>query len=80
MTAPAELNAPLILTAMLPNDLHGWATELRNRHFPPERNHLQAHVTLFHAIPPFLEAELATLLSRMAGTYAPVPAQLSTLR
>jgi hypothetical protein len=77
MTSAAELNAPLILTAMLPNDLHGWATDLRNRHFPPERNHLKAHVTLFHAIPPFLEAELATLVSRLASTYAPVPAQLA---
>ena len=25
--------------------------ELRRRHFPPERNHLAAHVTLFHALP-----------------------------
>lgn len=24
---------------------------LRRAHFPPERNHLQAHVTLFHALP-----------------------------
>jgi hypothetical protein len=24
---------------------------LRAEHFPPERNHLQAHVTLFHALP-----------------------------
>lgn len=73
----AEGGAPLILTAMLPNDLHGWATELRNRHFPPERNHLQAHVTLFHAIPSFLEAELATLLGRLAADHAPVPARLA---
>lgn len=68
--------APLILTADLPDDLGGWANELRTRHFPPERNHLRAHVTLFHALPFFLEAEVTALLGRMAGELAPVPARL----
>lgn len=72
MTDPA----PLILTAELPGDLHRWATELRRAHFPPERNHLEAHVTLFHALPPQVEDELRTLLARLAGECAPVPARL----
>ncbi|TCD05047.1 2'-5' RNA ligase family protein [Erythrobacteraceae bacterium CFH 75059] len=67
---------PLILTTMLPADLHGWATDLRTRHFPAERNHLKAHVTLFHALPHFLEAELITLLGRLAAEQAPVAARL----
>ena len=33
---------------------------LRRRHFPPERNHLAAHVTLFHALP---GDELPTVLA-----------------
>lgn len=68
--------APLILTAELPGDLQAWANDLRTRHFPPERNHLAAHVTLFHALPPQVEAELCALLARLAADYAPVEARL----
>jgi hypothetical protein len=71
-----ERPAPLILTAELPGGLHGWATDLRRMHFPPERNFLDAHVTLFHALPPQVEDELRTLLARLAGETAPLPARL----
>ena len=56
--------APLILTAMLPPDLHAWATRLRSEHFPPERNHLEAHVTLFHALPGQYADQVHTRLKR----------------
>lgn len=69
-------NAPLVLTAELPPDLHRWATELRQRHYPVERNFLAAHVTLFHALPPRVEDELRGLLARLAGELAPLPARL----
>lgn len=69
--------APLIVTAELPPDLHSWATRLRQAHFPPERNYLEAHVTLFHAIPPMCEAELREVLSTLARDHAPVPACLA---
>ena len=68
--------APLILTAELPPDLHRWATNLRAAHFPPERNHLEAHVTLFHALPCQVEAELREVLARLAAEIAPVEARL----
>ena len=71
--------APLILTAELPADLHRWATELRQAHFPPERNFLEAHVTLFHALPAQIEDELRTLLARLAGEFSPLPARLEGL-
>ena len=69
-------SAPLILTAELPPDLHRWATALRRAHYPPERNCLQAHVTLFHALPAQIEDELRSLLSRLAGELAPPLARL----
>lgn len=68
--------APLILTAELPPDLHRWATELRREHFPPERNHLEAHVTLFHALPHRVEDELCRLLKRLSAELAPVSGEL----
>ena len=72
--------APFILTAELPPDLHRWATRLRETHFPPERNFLEAHVTLFHALPPQLEDELTGLLARLASGTAPVPSRLVGLQ
>lgn len=77
--APAVSDGALILTAELPPALHRWATDLRTAHFPPERNHLEAHVTLFHAIPPQCEDELRRLLAREAGSIAPIRARLEGL-
>ncbi len=75
MTGDME-NAPLIVTAKLPPDLQGWANGLRKAHFPPERNYLDAHVTLFHALPPSSEVEVRETLATMAREFAPVSAQL----
>ena len=68
--------APLIVTGRLPPDLHSFATRLRDAHFPPERNYLEAHVTLFHALAPSLEPEVTTVLARLAKETAPVKARL----
>ena len=44
--------APIIVTALMAPQDFAWANTLRQRHFPPERNVLDAHVTLFHHLPP----------------------------
>lgn len=67
--------APLIVTAELPPDIYSWANQLRQDHFPPERNFLKAHVTLFHALPPSAEAEVRACLAEMVRR-APVPARV----
>lgn len=72
-------HAPLILTAELPPDLHRWANALRTAHFPPERNHLEAHVTLFHALPPHVEDELRALLARLTREIVAPPGRLEGL-
>lgn len=63
---------PLLITAELPDDVLAWADNLRREHFPPERNRLRAHVTLFHALPPSAEDEVRSLLSEFSQ--APRPA------
>ena len=68
----AEGEAPLIVTARLPRDLHALYTALRKAHFPAERNYLEAHVTLFHALPAMCEAEACTYLRRLAAEFAPI--------
>ncbi|MBY6014682.1 2'-5' RNA ligase family protein [Qipengyuania gaetbuli] len=72
-------DAPLILTAELPPDLHRRYTDLRTEHFPPERNYLEAHVTLFHALPAQCEDELRRYLARLTGEIAPVRGQVEGL-
>jgi len=68
--------APFILTALLPKDLHSWATNLRDCHFPSERNFLEAHVTLFHALPPQYQGEIDGACKQLAREFAPIEAEL----
>lgn len=42
---------PLILTLKLDASTFAVLNNLREAHFPPERNFLAAHITLFHALP-----------------------------
>ena len=42
---------PLIVTLALDEASQAAFDRLRAVHFPPDRNHLAAHVTLFHALP-----------------------------
>lgn len=62
--------APFIVTAELPPDVFGWADRLRRAHYPPERNNLRAHVTLFHSFAPSLRDELRHYLPGVARDYA----------
>jgi hypothetical protein len=62
--------SPFILTAVLPTDLQAFAEGLRRAHYPAEKNHLHAHVTLFHAFAPSLLEELRDYLPRIAAEYA----------
>jgi hypothetical protein len=62
---------PFILTATIPEPFRGWAEGLRRAHFPPERNHLHAHVTLFHAFAPSLRDELSSFIPEVAREFAP---------
>ncbi|WP_129715264.1 2'-5' RNA ligase family protein [Pedobacter sp. SYP-B3415] len=42
---------PLIVTLRLDAYSQGFFDDLRQRYFPPERNFLKAHLTLFHKLP-----------------------------
>lgn len=61
----------LILTAELGRDDFAWLEGLRRRHYPPERNLVPAHLTLFHSLPPSAETEVRTLLARLAERRPP---------
>lgn len=67
MTEPA----PLIVSALLGPPDFAWLDGLRRAHFPPDRNRLPAHLTLFHHLPPSLRQELKRRLGEAA--FAPRP-------
>jgi 2'-5' RNA ligase len=67
---------PLILTATLPPSEQAWLDAWRTEFFPPERNHLAAHVTLFHA----LREPVAATLEALAARTPPLPARADGLR
>lgn len=63
--------APLIVTATLGTADQRHFDALRRAHYPPERNHLSAHLTLFHHLPPARADELVRLLKQIAADPAP---------
>lgn len=62
---------PLIVTADLGSTDFAWLDSQRREYFPPERNQLAAHLTMFHALPPSLEDEVRRFLK--AVTIGPRP-------
>lgn len=64
--------APLIVTAVLPNDIQAWADGLRSKHYPSDRTRIPAHVTLFHTLPPSIEPELLEFLSHLSKRPPPI--------
>lgn len=56
------MTTPIIVTALIGEPDFATLDALRRTHFPPERNHLRAHLTMFHHLPPSCEEELKQLL------------------
>ncbi len=68
--------APVIITAQMGQSDQAVFNMLRQRHFPPERNFLDAHITLFHHLPPTQLPEIKARLAAMAREYPSPPAML----
>lgn len=62
---------PIIVTAELGPEDQASFDRLRRRHFPPERNLLAAHLTMFHAIPPSALDELGRIVSTLTERAPP---------
>ena len=73
-------DAPLILTLALDERSFGFFDEQRKRHFPPERNILPAHLTLFHKLPHEHEPAILDTLARAAAVQPPIPLDVTGLR
>ncbi|MBO1074019.1 2'-5' RNA ligase family protein [Roseomonas marmotae] len=72
--------APLILTLQFDVASFTRLDALRRAHIPPERNHLPAHLTLFHALPGAMLAEIGANLATVAAGAPPLPLRFAGLR
>lgn len=64
-----EATSPLILTLALDEGSQTFFNQLREQYFPPERNHLEAHLTLFHHLPGDEREGISAHLSGVAREY-----------
>lgn len=65
--------APIIVTALFGHEDQAWFDRQRRAYFPPERNVLAAHCTMFHHLAPELGAELKQRLNAATrGQPAPI--------
>ena len=62
---------PLVLTLRLDAASQKLLTSLRTRYFPQARNYLQAHLTLFHALPSTSHNQIENILFRVVSREKP---------
>ncbi|MEN3791241.1 2'-5' RNA ligase family protein [Fulvimarina sp. MAC3] len=72
--------APLILTLRFDDESFERFQKLRQKHFPPSRNLIPAHLTLFHHLPGH-ELEMVTgHLEKTVAEWGPIKCRVSGLR
>jgi 2'-5' RNA ligase len=73
-------DAPFILTLALDERSSAFFDGQRRRYFPPERNFIPAHLTLFHKLPAEHETAIVTTLHGAADGQAPIVLKVIGLR
>lgn len=76
----SEPSLPLILTLKLDPKTFDFFNQLRQQHFPPARNFLPAHITLFHALPGDQETKIKQTLQALCSQTAVLPLTFPDLR
>ncbi|WP_219898742.1 2'-5' RNA ligase family protein [Phormidesmis priestleyi] len=72
--------SPLVLTLKLDAIAFDSLNLLRQQHFPPKRNFLPAHVTLFHALPGDQELAIRQTLQTLCQQTSRLSVRFPTLR
>ena len=71
---------PLILTLQMDDRSQERFDRLRGLHFPPERNYINAHLTLFHKLPGEQEAQISADLGEVCRDQTPLTLTATGLR
>lgn len=74
-----RLNKPIIMTAQMGRADAAWADSQRKCYFPPERNVIAAHITLFHHLPPQALDEIKSSIVELTSSMPKPEARLSGL-
>lgn len=74
------MSSPLIVTAKLDAASFEFFDGLRRRYFPPERNFLSAHATLFHHLPGGEIIAVEDALRNIAASRAAIELEFSSVR
>jgi 2'-5' RNA ligase len=72
--------SPLILTLKLDQPTFEQVDALRQQYFPPERNLIPAHVTLFHQLPDDREPAISEVLHALCSQTSKISLSLPELR
>jgi 2'-5' RNA ligase len=72
----SQAAAPIIVTAALDEGGFDWFEDLRRAHFPPGRNRVPAHLTLFHKLPGREEARIGETLKAVCARTPPLRLQV----
>lgn len=75
-----EENAPIIVMALFGDEDFAWLDGLRRAHYPPDRNVVPAHLTLFHHLPPSITPELKQRLIEETRDSPPPSAKIYRVR
>jgi 2'-5' RNA ligase len=73
-------SSPFILTLKLDQATFKQVNALRQQYFPPERNFIPAHVTLFHTLPGDREIAISQFLQTLCSQTSNIPLSLPSLR
>jgi len=80
MPDPVTALAPLVVTLTLDDAAQGRFDDIRRRYFPPERLHVGAHVTMFHALPGDREISVKQAVASACACTPPFPVAVVGLR
>ena len=69
--------SPLILTLQIDEQAFAYFNFLRQKHFPAKINYLDAHLTLFHHLPP--EPAVTELLKNIAARQKIIPLEVASV-
>lgn len=73
------MDRPIILTAKMDDPSQRFFNEKRRAHFPPDRNYLDAHITLFHKLPGDQLEQIRNDLNISLDDISPLPACASDI-
>ena len=80
MTDAIDHEQPFVLTLKLDDRSFAFFDDMRRRHFPPGRNIVPAHLTLFQQLPGGRRREIRALLSSLCARQKPIVLSLREVK